>query len=85
MAMGGRRSKSFDKPDETIEFPGLIEQMVEIGDLTVARIVQQPGWRWFKDMRSVVEGELVTSLRSWSSGRGRARSADCARAPVTES
>jgi class 3 adenylate cyclase len=55
--MGGERSKKFDEPDEIIEFPGIVEQIVEIGDLTVARVVQQPGWRWSKDMRSHVEGQ----------------------------
>lgn len=55
--MGGDRSKKFDEPDETVEFPGIVEQIVDMGDLTVARIVQQPGWRWSKDMRSVVEGD----------------------------
>lgn len=55
--MAGERSKKLDEPDETVEFPGIVEQIVDIGDLTVARIVQQPGWRWSKDMRSVVEGE----------------------------
>ena len=50
-------AKKFDQPDELVEFPGIVEQIVEIGDLTVARIVQAPGWRWSKDMRSVVEGQ----------------------------
>jgi class 3 adenylate cyclase len=50
-------AKKVEEPDELVEFPGFVEQIVEMGDLTVARIVQQPGWRWSKDMRSVVEGE----------------------------
>jgi class 3 adenylate cyclase len=50
-------AKKVEVPDELVEFPGIVEQIVEIGDLTVARIVQQPGWRWSSDMRSVVEGE----------------------------
>jgi len=54
--MGDDRSKSLDAPDETVEFPGIVEQIVDIGDSTVARVIQQPGWRWSKDMRSVVEG-----------------------------
>jgi class 3 adenylate cyclase len=55
-AMSGA-AKKLDAPDELVEFPGIVEQIVDIGDLTVARVVQQPGWRWSKDMRSVVEGE----------------------------
>src|SRR6476660_651018 len=50
-------AKKLEAPDELVEFPGIVEQIVEMGDLTVARIVQEPGWRWSKDMRSVVEGE----------------------------
>ena len=50
-------ARKFETPDELVEFPGIVEQIVDIGDLTVARIVQQPGWRWSSDMRSVVEGE----------------------------
>jgi len=55
--MGGSWSKGFDSPDERVEFPGIVEEIVELGDLTVARLVQEPGWRWSKDMRSVVDGE----------------------------
>jgi class 3 adenylate cyclase len=55
--MGGERSKKFDEPDEILEFPGIVAQIVDIGDLSVAKVVQQAGWRWSKDMRSVVEGE----------------------------
>src|SRR5437762_3031719 len=47
-------ARKFETPDELVEFPGIVEQIV---DITVARIVQQPGWRWSSDMRSVVEGE----------------------------
>jgi class 3 adenylate cyclase len=50
-------AKKLEAPDETVEFPGIVEQIVELGDLTVARIVQQPGWRWSEHMRSVVDGE----------------------------
>jgi class 3 adenylate cyclase len=52
-----KRSKSFESPDETIEFPGIREEIVDLGDASVARIFQEPGWRWSNDMRSVVEGE----------------------------
>ena len=55
--METKRSRSFESPDETIEFPGIREEIVDLGDMSVARIVQEPGWRWSNDMRSVVEGE----------------------------
>jgi hypothetical protein len=59
--VNSKHSKSFESPDETIEFPGIREEIVDLGDASVARVVQEPGWRWSKDMRSVVEGEVRRS------------------------
>ena len=49
--------KSFDRPEETIEFPGVVAHVVELGDLTVARLVNAPGWRWSAHMKPTVGGE----------------------------
>ena len=49
--------RSFDEPDEVIEFGGVAEQLVSIGGLTVARGVQPPGWRWSMDFKPLVGGE----------------------------
>lgn len=49
--------KNFTNPDETISFPGITEALVEIGGMTVARTVQDPGWRWSIDMQPLVGGE----------------------------
>ena len=49
--------KSFAEPDESIRFPGITEDLVEIGGMTVARAVQEPGWRWSTDLRPIVGGE----------------------------
>jgi class 3 adenylate cyclase len=51
---GGR---SFDAPDEVIEFGGVIEQLITIGGLTVSRSVQPQGWRWRDDFQPLVGGE----------------------------
>jgi class 3 adenylate cyclase len=51
------RSKSLQTPDDHLEFPGLVEDVVELGDLTVGRVVQDPGWRWSTHMRPIVGGE----------------------------
>ena len=51
------QSKNLGRPDETIRFPGIVQRMVELGDLTVARTVLEPGWRWSKDVRPHVGGE----------------------------
>lgn len=49
--------KSLDDPDETIEFQGAAAHLVEIGDLTIAHLVTQPGWRWSTNHRPIVGGE----------------------------
>jgi class 3 adenylate cyclase len=51
------RLKSFEEPDERIEFPLLTAQMVEVGDFTVGRVVHQPGWRWSTHVRPSVGGD----------------------------
>lgn len=50
-------SKSFDEPDDVVEFPNIRTEIVELGDLTVGRLVSQPGWRWSSDVRPTVGGE----------------------------
>lgn len=43
------RRKSLREPDETVQLPGVTEAYVEIGGYTVARTVQDPGWRYSRD------------------------------------
>ncbi len=57
MLVAELRSKSFDKPDDTIEFPLLTAKLVEVGDFTVGYVVHQPGWRWSTHVRPTVGGE----------------------------
>jgi class 3 adenylate cyclase len=49
--------KSLHEPEQVVEFPNLRLELVTIGDLTVAYMVNQPGWRWSKDVRPSVGGE----------------------------
>ena len=49
--------KNFGEPDEVIDVPGVRVQVVELGDLTVGHMVNEPGWRWSTHMRPVVGGE----------------------------
>ena len=49
--------KSLEGPDNVIEFPNIRARVVELGDLTVAELVSQPGWRWSVDMKPTVGGE----------------------------
>lgn len=49
--------KNFDEPDEVIEVPSVRVQVVDLGDLTVGRMVNEPGWRWSTHMKPIVGGE----------------------------
>jgi class 3 adenylate cyclase len=51
------RLKSFAAPDQTIEFPLVRAEIVELGDFTVGYVVHQPGWRWSEHVRPSVGGE----------------------------
>jgi class 3 adenylate cyclase len=51
------RLKSFAAPDQTIDFPLLKAEIVEIGDFTVGYVVHQPGWHWYEHVRPSVGGE----------------------------
>jgi class 3 adenylate cyclase len=48
---------SLDAPDEVIEFPKITARLVELGDLTIAMLVSEPGWRWSEHNRPKVGGE----------------------------
>jgi class 3 adenylate cyclase len=50
------RRKSLRTPDESVDLPGVVEDIVEIGGYTVARSIQQPGWRWSLDTRAAIQG-----------------------------
>jgi class 3 adenylate cyclase len=49
--------KSVEQSDNVIEFPRIRARIVEMGDLTVAQLVSDPGWRWSVDMKPTVGGE----------------------------
>ncbi len=51
------RAKNLMSPDETAEFPGLKAQVIDLGDVTVGRIVMEPGWRWYTHVRPHVGGD----------------------------
>jgi class 3 adenylate cyclase len=55
--MADVQSKSFERPDDVVEFPNVRTRIVDLGDLTVGELVSQPGWRWSKDVRPTVGGE----------------------------
>ncbi len=55
--MSSRYFRNLREPEETREFPGVVDQVVEMGDITVARQVLEPGWRWSTHVRPHVGGE----------------------------
>jgi class 3 adenylate cyclase len=50
-------SKSFDAPDDVVEFPRMRARIVELGDLTVGELISEPGWRWSEDQRPIIGGD----------------------------
>jgi class 3 adenylate cyclase len=46
--------KAFDEPDEMLSLPLLEGRVVTLGEVYVARIVHQPGWRWSEHVKPVV-------------------------------
>jgi class 3 adenylate cyclase len=52
-----RHAKSLQTPDEVEQYELVSQALVELGDLTVARLVFRPGWRWSSFMPQVVGGD----------------------------
>lgn len=50
-------AKNFDDPDERVEMPGLVEEVVELGGFVIGRERLDPGWRWSKDTRPLIGGD----------------------------
>ncbi|HMF04129.1 MAG TPA: cupin domain-containing protein [Acidimicrobiia bacterium] len=44
---------SFEKPDETREFPNGRAEIVNSADGAIGRLVLEPGWRWSNDVKPV--------------------------------
>ena len=55
--MADSRTPNLDRPDEVVRFPGLRAELVEVGDVTIARITTEPGWRWSTHLRPRVGGQ----------------------------
>lgn len=46
--------KRFEKPDETLSAPKFNAQIVVLGEIFVAKVINQPGWRWSNDIKPLV-------------------------------
>lgn len=53
MADARVETRSFDDPDETLSFPKGSASTVRLGDLTIGRLVLEPGWKWSEQVRPV--------------------------------
>jgi hypothetical protein len=45
--------RSFEKPDETREFPNGRAEIVNTADGEIGRLVLEPGWRWSNDVKPI--------------------------------
>jgi class 3 adenylate cyclase len=43
--------KNLADPDEVLTLENVVAHTVQVGDLSIGRLVLQPGWRWSKDAR----------------------------------
>ena len=50
-------SKNFSHPDEVLTFPKGRADNVTLGELTVGRFVQHPGWRWSEQIKPIAGTE----------------------------
>lgn len=55
--MPGRR-KNLSQPEEVIQGDLVHSSVVRVGDLTVGRVIQDPGWHWKTHMQPLVGGDL---------------------------
>ena len=45
--------ESFSSPAEIRQFPHGLAEILNVGDVTIGRLVLQPGWRWSNDVRPI--------------------------------
>lgn len=71
-------SKNFSNPDEVIKFPKGRADNVTLGELTVGRLMQEPGWRWSEQIKPIVGTESCQfhHVGVGISGRGMIRMDD---------
>ncbi len=55
--MAERRAKNFATPDDLLRLPYMTAQLVELGDVTLSKLVNEPGWRWSEHIKPSVGGE----------------------------
>jgi class 3 adenylate cyclase len=55
--MATASAKNLRSPDESVRMPGITQDLVEVGGMTVSRTALEPGWRWSSHVRPLVGGD----------------------------
>ena len=53
MASENFQKRNLDSPDETRTFENGKTEVVKLGDCTAPRLVLEPGWRWFENVKPI--------------------------------
>lgn len=64
-------SRSFEAPDEVIEDPKVLEEVVHLGGVTVGRYTIEPGWKWSTHVKPRVGTDLCEARHVGVNVRGR--------------
>ena len=60
--------KNLADPDEVLTLEHAVAHTVQVGDLSIGRLVMQPGWRWSTDVRPLAGTDSSSSTTSaWAS------------------
>jgi quercetin dioxygenase-like cupin family protein len=62
--MNALHGKSLDQPDETRNFGKGKLEVVQLGDVTVARGVFEPGWKWSEHIKPIAKTESCQVLHT---------------------
>ena len=55
--MADKRIKNFATPDDLLRLPKMTAQLVELGEVTLSKMISEPGWRWSEHIRPNVGGD----------------------------
>ncbi|PZR97788.1 MAG: cupin [Candidatus Chloroheliales bacterium] len=55
--MSKLQKKSFNAPDETLTPPNTKKETVSFGDMSIYRVIYEPGWKWSEHIKPLVGTE----------------------------
>ena len=56
-AVADRRTKNFATPDDLLRLPKMTAQLVQLGEVTLSKLTNEPGWRWSEHIKPSVGGD----------------------------